>query len=162
MKTCGMMGEVVGRAASICIQRDCLPREVYNRYLDDLIELINLPGKAFRATVHDKITIPSDAMELAGSHGAPNGLDPKKFPGVVDDVKASFKGKWNKGQGLRPYFSYGYQYSNDPASSATFTLEAPKSGQYDTRIAYQPHPNRGKSVPVEVVTGDKAFKMNSK
>ena len=55
-----------------------------------------------------------------------------------------------QGQGLRPYFSYGYQYSNDPASSATFTLEAPKSGQYDTRIAYQPHPNRGKSVPVEV------------
>lgn len=161
MKTCGMMGEVVGRAASICIQRDCLPREVYNRYLDDLIELINLPGKAFRATVHDKITIPSDAMELAGAHGAPNGLDPKKFPGVVDDVKASFKGKWNKGHGLRPYFSYGYQYSNDPASSATFTLEAPKSGQYDTRIAYQPHPNRGKSVPVEVVTGDKALKMNS-
>ena len=45
MKTCGMMGEVVGRAASICIQRDCLPREVYNRYLDDLIELINFRAR---------------------------------------------------------------------------------------------------------------------
>ena len=143
MKTCGMMGEVVGRAASICIKRDCLPRDVYKSYLDDLIELIKLPGKAFRSTVDDKITIPSDAMELAGPYGAPNGLDPKKFPGVVDDGKALFKGKWVKGQGLKPYFSYGYQYSSDPESTATFTLEAPKAGQYDARIAYQPHPNRG-------------------
>ena len=31
MKTCGMMGEVVGRAASICIKRGCLPRDVYER-----------------------------------------------------------------------------------------------------------------------------------
>ena len=66
-----------------------------------------------------------------------------------------------KGQGLKPYFSFGYQYSSDPASTATFTLEAPKAGQFDTRIAYQPHPNRGKSVPVEVTTGDKTIKMNS-
>ena len=161
MKTCGMMGEVVGRAASICIKEDCLPRDVYESHLDDLIELIELPGKAFRASVNDKITIPSDAMELGGNYGAPNGLNPKKFPGVVDDSQAVFEGKWMKGQGLEPYFSFGYQYSSDPASTATFTLEAPKAGQFDTRIAYQPHPNRGKSVPVEVTTGDKTIKMNS-
>tara|TARA_B100001248_G_scaffold88021_1_gene64660 strand:+ start:2998 stop:5259 length:2262 start_codon:yes stop_codon:yes gene_type:complete len=161
MKTCGMMGEVVGRAASICIQRDCLPRDVYESHLDDLIELIDLPGKAFRPTVNDKITIPSDAMELAGPRGAPNGLDPKKFPGVVDDSKAVLKGDWKKGQGLKPYFSFGYQYSSNPKSTATFTLEAPMAGLYDTRIAYQPHPNRGKSVPVEVITGDQTIQMNS-
>ena len=114
MKTCGMMGEVVGRAASICIQRDCLPRDVYEYHLDDLIELIDLPGKAFRPTVNDKITIPSDAMELAGPRGAPNGLDPKKFPGVVDDSKAVLKGDWKKGQGLKAYFSFGYKYSSNP------------------------------------------------
>ena len=161
MKTCGMMGEVVGRAASICIQRDCLPRDVYESHLEDLIELIDLPGKAFRPTVNDKITIPSDAMELAGPRGAPNGLDPKKFPGVVDDSKAVLKGDWKKGQGLKPYFSFGYQYSSNPKSTATFTLEAPMAGLYDTRIAYQPHPNRGKSVPVEVITGDQTIQMNS-
>ncbi|MFP6887714.1 MAG: FAD-dependent oxidoreductase, partial [Opitutales bacterium] len=73
MKTCGMMGEVVGRAASICIKRDSLPRAVYERYLDDLIELIKLPGKARRATVHDKIVIPADALPLASPHGVPSG-----------------------------------------------------------------------------------------
>ena len=100
-------------------------------------------------------------MELAGPYGAPNGLDPKKFPGVVDDIQAVFKGRWTRGQGLKPYFSFGYQYSSDPESIATFILEAPKAGQYDTRIAYQPHPNRGKSVSVDVTTGDKTIKMNS-
>ena len=155
MKTCGMMGEVVGRAASVCIKRDCLPRDVYERYLDDLIELIKLPGKARRANVHDKIVIPNDALPLAGPHGAPNGLDPKKFGGVIlDDTKAKIEGRWAKGQGLKPYFSYGYRYTNDPSSYATFTFEAPKSGKFDIRIAYQPHPNRGKSVPIEVISED--------
>ncbi len=36
MRTGGMMGEVVGMAASICKERNCLPRDVYASYLDDL------------------------------------------------------------------------------------------------------------------------------
>ena len=79
----------------------------------------------------------------------------------MDDSKAVLKGDWKKGQGLKPYFSFGYQYSSNPKSTATFTLEAPMAGLYDTRIAYQPHPNRGKSVPVEVITGDQTIQMNS-
>jgi len=154
MKTCGMMGEVVGRAASICVKRDCLPRDVYKSYLDDLIELIKLPGKARRATVHDKIVIPADALPLAGPHGAPSGLDPKEFPGIVlDDKQAKLLGKWNKGSGLKPYFGFGYLYASAPAT-ATFSLQAPKDGKYEVRIAYQPHPNRGQSVPVTVKVGD--------
>jgi len=36
MRTCGMMGEVVGMAASVCKTRDARPRDVYAKYLDDL------------------------------------------------------------------------------------------------------------------------------
>ena len=36
MRTTGMMGEVVGMAASICIQEDCLPRQVYQDNLEIL------------------------------------------------------------------------------------------------------------------------------
>ena len=36
MRTGGMMGEVVGMAASICKERNCFPRDVYASYLDDL------------------------------------------------------------------------------------------------------------------------------
>jgi hypothetical protein len=154
MKTCGMMGEVVGRAASICIKRECLPRDVYDRYLDELKELLNLPGKAFRPTVHDEITIPDDAMKLAAAYGPPTGLLPSKFPGIVlDDRQAKLVGNWSEGQGLKPYFAYGYLYGSDAKASASFTLKADKAGKYDTRISYQPHPNRGKSVPVEISTG---------
>ncbi len=162
MKTCGMMGEVVGRAASICVKRDCLPRDVYKSYLDDLIELIKLPGKARRATVHDKIVIPADALPLASPHGAPSGLNPAKFPGIVlDDKQAKLVGKWHKGSGLKPYFGFGYLYASAPAT-ATFSLKAPKAGNYEVRIVYQPHPNRGQSVPVTVKVGnqEKAFSID--
>ncbi|MFN3241244.1 MAG: FAD-dependent oxidoreductase [Planctomycetota bacterium] len=40
MQTCGMMGEVVGMAASLCKQHDCQPRDVYERHLDELKALL--------------------------------------------------------------------------------------------------------------------------
>lgn len=40
MRTCGMMGEIVGMAASICKQHDCRPRDVYESYLDVLKQLM--------------------------------------------------------------------------------------------------------------------------
>jgi hypothetical protein len=35
-----MMGEVVGMAASICAERDCDPRDVYGKYLAELLALM--------------------------------------------------------------------------------------------------------------------------
>lgn len=34
MRTGGMMGEVVGMAATICVQENCYPREIYEKHLD--------------------------------------------------------------------------------------------------------------------------------
>jgi hypothetical protein len=36
MRTCGMMGEIVGMAASVCKQKDCNPRAVYELHLAEL------------------------------------------------------------------------------------------------------------------------------
>jgi hypothetical protein len=44
MRTCGMMGEVVGKAASICVKNDVTPRQVYERHLEDLKKLLKAPG----------------------------------------------------------------------------------------------------------------------
>lgn len=44
MKTCGMMGEVVGKAASICVKENASPREVYKKHLAKLHELMQKPG----------------------------------------------------------------------------------------------------------------------
>ena len=40
MRTTGILGEVVGMAASVCKERRCLPRDVYNLYLSQLIVLM--------------------------------------------------------------------------------------------------------------------------
>ncbi len=50
MKTCGMMGEVVGLAAGICKQHDCSPREVYADHLDELKENLH-NGAALQPSV---------------------------------------------------------------------------------------------------------------
>lgn len=48
MRTCGMMGEIVGKAAAICVREATTPRGVYERHLTALHDLMRLPGE-FRA-----------------------------------------------------------------------------------------------------------------
>lgn len=45
MRTCGMMGEVVGKAASVCVTSNVGPKQVYEKHLDKLLALLKEPGK---------------------------------------------------------------------------------------------------------------------
>ena len=65
MKTCGMMGEVVGKAASLAIKHGTDPRGVYEKHWGEMDELLKLPGKARRASPSAPIEIPADALPLA-------------------------------------------------------------------------------------------------
>jgi len=163
MKTCGMMGEVVGKAASICTLHDCMPREVYTHYLVDLQELLQLPGKARRETVFDKIEMPANLLP-ANAAGPPSGIDPKSLPGiVVDDRDAKKSEGWTEGAGLKGYIGCGYVYASDNSkASIEFTVTAPKGGSYEVRLAYGHHENRGRSVPVIVSAGgtQQTYKIN--
>jgi FAD dependent oxidoreductase/NAD(P)-binding Rossmann-like domain len=155
MKTCGMMGEVVGRAASLCVLYECNPREIYDRYLEDLIDLLNMPGRARRDTVYEPVTIPSDALKLAGSWGPMPGLDPAKLPGlVIDDKTAIRKGQWTAGTGLRGFVGYSYLYSSDKNASIRFPFEVSQTSQFDVRLAYLAHENRATQATVVVRSGD--------
>ncbi len=58
MKTGGMIGEVVGKAASICLKNQCTPRALYERYFAELQTLLALPGKARRTTLQGEISMP--------------------------------------------------------------------------------------------------------
>jgi len=44
MKTCGMMGEIVGKAASICVKQQTSPRGVYEDHLENLQALMKQKG----------------------------------------------------------------------------------------------------------------------
>ena len=164
MKTCGMMGEVVGKAASICIDRQCKPRDVYTGYLDELKRLLHLPGKARRLTVSAKIIIPKNIPPPAGPHGPMSGQDPAKLAGIViDDPKAKKIGVWNRSGGLKNYVGYGYLYAGGGSGAAIeFEFQVPKSGNYEVRVAYGHHPNRCTRVPVTVhsADGQKAATIN--
>lgn len=52
MRTCGMMGEVVGFAASICKKYDTMPRGVYQDHLDEFLSI--LKGDPFIADPNEK------------------------------------------------------------------------------------------------------------
>lgn len=155
MRTCGMMGEVVGKAASICVLEDCSPREVYSKHWTDLEELMQLPGAAHRATLDDTFVIPDDALPLASPTGPMPGLDPADLDGIiVDDRDAILSGNWTSGRGLRGYVGYGYVYAS-PNSGARirFQVEAPKTGNYEVRAAYLAHANRASTATYMVIPG---------
>jgi len=152
MKTCGMMGEVVGKAASICTLQSCTPRDVYERYLDELKTLLELPGKARRETVSSEITIPADALPLAGKFGPPTGLPARKLKGlVIDDLRAKKEGKWGDGTGLKGYVENGYLYAGaNSKSKITFSFKAPATGSFDIRVSALAHENRASNAKVTV------------
>lgn len=152
MKTCGMMGEVVGKAASICTLQSCTPRDVYERYLDELKQLLELPGKAHRETVSSEIIIPADALKLAGKYGPPTGMLASKLKGlVIDDRSARKDGKWSEGTGLKGYIEHGYLYAGaNSGATITFSFKSPGTGTFDIRICTLPHQNRSSNTKVVV------------
>lgn len=161
MKTCGMMGEVVGKAASVCTLHGCLPRDVFERYWTDLESQLRLPGKAHRATVHEEFEIPADALPEAPSRGPYTGLDPNKIPGVVvDDEAAEKTGQWTEGTGLKGYVGYGYLYAPaDSGATCRFEFQSTEAQRVEIRLAHQPHENRGTRVPVSVEAGGKTTEI---
>ncbi len=171
MKTGGMIGEVVGKAASICLKRDTSPREVYERYFPELQELLRLPGAARRATVNDTPALPADYEPLApppaGKADAPAaGIAVSSLPGIVlDDSQAKFTGKWTEGHGLPDFFGSGYHYRPaKEAGSARFEFKVEKAGLYEVRLNYAHHENRATNVPVTVESADekKTVRVNER
>ena len=54
MRTCGMMGEVVGLAASICTKYHTRPRSVYAVHLDEFMdELKKIPYNGIPRPIHN-------------------------------------------------------------------------------------------------------------
>lgn len=152
MRTCGMMGEVVGKAVSVCLTRDCSPRDVYEKYWDQMDELLRMPGKANRPTIDGEFTIPADAMPLANGQGLGEGLDPASLPGVVvDDKNATVSKRWATAIHQEGFVGTNYLIAKpEHDSHIKFQATTPADGTFDIRIAYLTHSNRGTQVPVTI------------
>ena len=169
MKTGGMIGEVVGKAASLCVKMDVMPRAIYERYFSELDQLMKLPGAARRATVNETPKVPDGYVppELAGDkHDAPAGIPVKSLAGLaLDDSKATLTGKWTEGHSLPDYYGEGYRYrgTKEPAT-ARYEFIIEKAGIYEVRVSYSPHQNRASNAPVTVESADgvKKFTVNER
>ena len=140
MRTCGMMGEVVGKAAWIATTRNTSPRGVYQNYLPILIDLMEKPGRARRETPNAPLVVPPIPKE--GLRVKPQKQNIINLKGlVIDDVKAKLKGSWKKGDGLKPNQGLGYQYAPHPAS-ATYNIRVKDTGKYEVRVHWLNHENR--------------------
>ncbi len=148
MRTCGMMGEVVGKAAWIATTRNTTPRGVYQNYLPTLIDLMEKPGRARRNDLNGELTIPP--IPEGGLRTNPKESPGLKLPGIViDDARAKLTGKWSTGNGLKPFYGSGYRYAAAPAS-ATFPIRVKESGTYEVRYYWQHHENRNTSTQLTI------------
>ena len=163
MRTCGMMGEVVGKAAWVCVRHHTTPRGVYEQYLDILKDLMSQPGAMRRDSLEGALYLPANAKKLPDPSVATDWIDPKKLEGIViDDEDADLTGKWASGEGLKPFVGKCYRYGSDKGASARFAFSVRESGSYEVRIYWQPHQNRAKTAPVTVLgaDGEKAFTVD--
>ncbi|MBX7209064.1 MAG: FAD-dependent oxidoreductase [Verrucomicrobiaceae bacterium] len=163
MRTCGMMGEVVGKAAWICVRHHTTPRGVYEQYLDILKDLMSQPGAMRRDSLEAALYLPANAKKLPEPAIAADWIDPKKLEGIViDDENADLTGKWASGEGLKPFVGKCYRYTAEKGASARFAFSVRETGNYEVRIYWQPHQNRAKSAPVTVFSadGEKSFTVD--
>lgn len=173
MKTLGMCGEVVGKAASIAVKYACSPRDVYKNYFVELKDLMSTHGKARRETVTDQMKIPLgesppppvEKKSPAAVEGVP-GIDPKTLPGIIiDNKQAKLTGDWKSAHGLEGYIGVDYLYhAPKKGAEARFEFTVPKSGTYEVKFNNSPHENRASnaSVTVESADGTKTMKLNLK
>src|SRR3954464_7091984 len=88
MKTIGMMGEVVGKAAAIAVKHNCTPRDIYHLYWSELDALLKLPGRARRGldgTFDINGAAPPPVDDTGGRGG---GVNVGSLPGIVIDNQA--------------------------------------------------------------------------
>jgi len=135
MQTCGMAGEVVGKAAAVAVRNDTTPRGVYEQHWDELDGLLQRDGRLRRDTLDGEFYVRADSSELPPA-GIPY-IDPASLPGVVvcdDDIQ--FAGNWFKGVDAKNFVGVNYYRNHRNNGHARFEFEAPESGRYDVRLWY--------------------------
>lgn len=160
MRTCGMMGEIVGKAAWIAVRHQTSPRGVYEKHLPLLQDLMKQPGAMRRASRDGALVLPPGAKLPAATVA---GINPATLEGIViDDEAAELTGNWENTGSLTGFVGDGYRYSSDAKATARFPFTVTRAGDYEVRVAWQPHANRAKaaSLVVQTTAAEKAFTLD--
>jgi hypothetical protein len=155
MKTIGMMGEVVGKAAAVAIQRNTTPRGVYEQHWKEVDSLLKLPGRARRASLEAPFQISGPAPEPLDDSGG-RGAALSALKGIVIDNKAAkLTGSWTSGTNLE-HVGPDYIYARGAGHKASFAFTVPSDGRYEVRFATAPHENRASNTALIVRHADGA------
>ena len=151
MKTCGMFGEVVGKAAYLALRHHTTPRGVYEQYLDFLKDSMRQPGAARRADMDAPLMAPPEPPVVPAPRPGPGKIELATMQGLVqDDAQAVVTGAWESSTNVKPYAGAGYRISQDPEATAIFTIPVQTAGRYEVRAIWQAYENRATSAPVTV------------
>ena len=183
MRTIGMMGEVVGKAAYLAVRENTDPRGVYAEHLPALINLMEQPGRMRRTELKGELVLDPSIADykllpvgrMNADLGKTAGATPKlsaeekaelsKLPGlVVDDTEAKFTGRWTAGESI-PHLGTGYHYAAKGDHTAEYGFDIPKTGRYEVRIYWAGHENRASNATASLnPSGDKvvAVTLNQK
>jgi hypothetical protein len=150
MRTCGMMGEVVGKAAWICVRHHTTPRGVYEQYLDILKDLMNKPGAMRRDTLEGNLYLPANAKKLPDSRPFFRQHRPEEARRHRHRRQRS---RVERQMGARRRFEAlrrrTLQLRQRQRRQRPFCLQREADGSYEVRIFFQPHENRAKTAPGE-------------
>jgi hypothetical protein len=181
MRTIGMMGEVVGKAAYLAVRENTDPRGVYQKHLPDLIKLMEQPGRMRRSDLRSELFLDTSIADFKELPTARMNLDLTKGTGsklsaddlkelaklggiVVDDAQAKFEGKWTQGHGIA-HLATGYHYGAGAGNRATYTFEVKEAGKYEVRGYWEGHENRSGNALLTINrAGEKpvALRLNQK
>jgi len=180
MRTCGMMGEIVGKAAYLAVLHKTSPRGVYESHLPELVDLAKQPGATRRDSLTGEarldLSIPSLAKLPVGvmNRDLPQyanrlntgGAELEELVGiVVDDSAATFTGKWEKTT-LAPNVGGSARYAGPRADAvARYEFKVPATGKYEVRVYWAGHENRASNAPCSLErAGQPAFaaKLNQR
>ncbi len=152
MRTCGMMGEIVGKAAWICVRHETSPRGVYEAHIPLLKELMAQPGAMRREKLDGPLSLPPGVRLPVR---AVPGINPATLEGIViDDEAAELAGKWETTGSLTGFVGENYRYSSDAKATARFPFVVKQTGDYEVRVAWQPHANRAQAAGIIVQCAD--------
>ena len=166
MRTIGMMGEVVGRAAYLAVKGQTTPRGVYEHHLPALINLMEQPGRMRRTSLTSELfldekiddfkKLPVGRMNLdvlKEKHSlSPEGASSlAKLPGLVlDDTQAVLTGKWTAGESLA-HLGDGYHYAQPGANHAEYTFNIPEAQKYQLIVYWTGHANRASNTQLDLL-----------
>lgn len=154
MRTIGMMGEVVGKAAAVALKHNATPRDVYHLYWSEMDALLKLPGRARRAADGTFQLVGPEPGPVIDVGGGNFGVSIASLKGLVIDNKAAkLTGKWESGANL-DHVGPDYVYARGAGKSASFGFSVPADGRYEVRFATAPHENRASNTTLVIRHAD--------